>query len=143
MTVDEFREYLKIDKSSLDDELAAQSELFYAIGEMYVTAVSIRDELKETMATTDALLDQRVRKVAKDKVTEAQVKGQIQLEPEHTKAHNAYLEAKTEADILGALKDAFKERGYMLRDLCSLYVSGYYETKSYYQRRERLAAGRK
>ena len=42
----------------------------------------------------------------------------------------AFAEAKAFADKLGVLKDAMHQRGYMLRDMCQLYIANYYEEGS-------------
>jgi len=150
--IEEFRKYLLIDKLSLDDELAHQSELFFKVSEAYINAMDMRDNMKEGLATVDALLDGEIR-AKSEKITEAQVKSQIQVHVRHQNAFTAYLDAKTTADRLGALKEAFGQRAYMLKDLCALIVSRFYETNSvqgtnasdtiaYQQRRKRLAIAR-
>ena len=45
-------------------------------------------------------------------------------------AYQAYSEARLRAARLSALKEAFISRGYLIRDLCSLHVSNYFETSS-------------
>ncbi len=100
----------------------------------------------------DAGLDGRIREQFKA-TTEAQVKNKIQVDEQHATRFSLFLEAKFTADQLAALKDAFTQRGYMLRDLCQLYTTGYFEsnavrgdantdTVAYRQRRERVALAR-
>ena len=82
------------------------------------------------------------------------VKNHIQLSDKHKIANERYLDAKTAAGKISALKEAFTSRGHMIRDLCSLYVSSYFEQTSvqgssstdkiqYDKRREQLANARK
>lgn len=150
----EFRTYLSIDKNALDDEVIRHPSLLYEVSEAYVQAAAIRDELKEHIATIDAGLDATIRNaLTGGKFTEAGVKAEIQTDPKHTKAFKTYLEAKKQADLLLALKDAFQQRSYMLRDLVQLHVTGYFQDTSvktdartddyvYQQRRDRLARAR-
>ena len=154
--IDELRNYLEIDKHSLDDEIVKQPSLFFRVSEAFVEAVAERDACKEELASVDAELDGEVRhklEVAGDKITEAIVKNEIQTHKKHGPAFDTYILAKTKADMLLALKEAFQQRGYMLRDMCSLYVASYYEQSSvqgtsktdtavYNRQRERLAEGR-
>jgi hypothetical protein len=131
--IDEFREYLKVDKHHLDDELVQHSMLFFRVAESYVRAAAKRDELKEELALIDAELDGKMRKRAEDdgeKVTEAMIKGMIITHKDHIQASEAYQAAKTEADMLGALKESFQTRGYLLRDLCQLYTAQYFDANS-------------
>ena len=128
---DEFRQYLKIDKHALDQELEEQPMLLFQISEAYVQAAAERDMLKEQLATADAKLDNKIRMDYGDtKYTEAMVKNSIQTDKKHDAAMLKYLDAKKQADLLLALKEAFQSRGYMIRDLCSLYNANYFEEAS-------------
>lgn len=124
---------LAIDKSALDDEVIRQPSLFYDISEQLTDASAERDAAKEDLATIDAELDNKGRKklsTIHDKVTENMVKNFVQTSPEHEKAFDIFLAAKTKADKLSALKDAFQQRSYMLRDLVQLYSANYFEESS-------------
>jgi hypothetical protein len=131
--IDELKGYLKIDKNRLDEELEEQPMLLFKISEAYVQAAAERDMLKEALATTDAKLDRKARESlerSEEKVTEAMVKNWVQTDKEHATATRAYLDAKQQAELLVALRDAFQSRGYFLRDLATLYTANYYEQGS-------------
>ena len=157
MDLNKLKALLVIDKSSLDDEISRQPTLFYEVAEALVSAMAERDAAKEELATIDAELDGQVRAAlakSEDKVTEAMVKNAVQVHKRHEAAFDAYMALKTDADLLGAMKEAFGQRSYMLRDLCSLYVASYYEQTSvqgtnstdkaqYNAKREQLANARR
>jgi hypothetical protein len=129
----ELKQYLKINKHRLDEELEEQPMLLFQISEAFVQASAERDMLKEQLATIDATLDGKARtklERTQDKVTEAMVKNAVQTSADHEAASAAYLRAKNQADLLAALKEAFHSRGFMIRDLCSLYTANYYEQGS-------------
>ena len=129
----ELKQYLKINKHRLDEELEEQPMLLFQISEAFVQASAERDMLKEQLATIDATLDGKARAKLErtlDKVTEAMVKNAVQTSGDHEAASAAYLKAKNQADLLAALKEAFHSRGYMIRDLCTLYAANYYEQGS-------------
>jgi len=129
--VDELRSYLKIDKHALDQELEEQPMLLFQISEAFVQAAAERDMLKEQLATTDANLDHAAREDYGDqKYTEAMIKNEVQTNKKHDQGMLKFLKAKEQADLLFALKEAFQARGYMLRDLCSLYTANYFEESS-------------
>lgn len=150
MQIDELKKLLAIDKANLDDEVARQPMLFYEIAEKCEEASAQADTLKEHLASVDAGLDGEIRQdLDGEKYTEAMVKNQIILDKAHVEAYKQYLSAKTTAGKLTALKDAFKQRGYMLRDLASLYSASYFEQSSiqadrarYEDRRRILAEAR-
>lgn len=133
LSLSELQEQLAIDKSVLDDEVIRQPVLFYTISEQLTDAIAERDGAKEELASVDAGLDGQWRKkLAKvhTKVTETMVSNHVITSSEHEQAFDAYLKAKTTADKLLALKEAFQQRSYMLRDLVSLYSANYYEEAS-------------
>ncbi len=130
----ELHQQLAIDKSVLDDEVIRQPMLFYMVSEALTTALAERDAAKEELNAVDADLGFKWRKrLSKDKsvrITEALLKDHIQTSADHEKAFDTWLAAKTKADRLQALKDAFQQRSYMLRDLVALYSANYYEVTS-------------
>lgn len=149
--IEEFRDYLKIDKLALDEALTQQAELFYEVAEGYAIAVAVRDKCKEDAAIVDATLDADVRRrLESKKPTEAMIKSAIQTDPQHFKATKDYLDAKLEAEKWGALKEAFTQRASMLKELAHIYVTRYYDTDSvkdtpvtdrmvYHRQRQKLA----
>lgn len=133
MKLEQLKALLTIDKNSLDDEISKQPMLYYDIAEACVEASAERDARKEELATVDAELDGKVRMALakrEEKVTEAMVKNAVQTNQEHETAFEAFMKAKTSADLLVAMKDAFGQRGYMLRDLAQLYIASYFEQSS-------------
>lgn len=124
---------LSIDKLTLDDEVIRQPILFYEVSDQLTEAMAERDAAKEELAAVDAELGNKLRKklsVGQTRVTEGLISSHVLTSPDHERAFNAYLEAKKRSDKLEALKDAFKQRSFMLRDLVSLYSANYYETTS-------------
>ncbi len=131
--LDEFRGYLKIDRDALDEAIIMQSDLYYRVSRMFVLAVSKKDKLKEEIAIVDANLDMDLREEAAnkkkgEKVTEGAIRGQIAAHRAHIESIREYLDARREMEELQALKDAFSQRGYMLRELARLYIAGYYQS---------------
>lgn len=157
INIDEFRKYLQIDRSSLDDEVMRQASLLFTVSEAVVEATAKRDALKEHLATAEAKLDQEFRTRfadSGDKYTEGQIKSLILTEKSRCLTNKNFLTAKAEVDLLVALKESFHQRGYMIRDLVSLYNANYYQNDAvratskmgdavYDQRRARLAEGRR
>jgi hypothetical protein len=124
---------LAIDKGVLDDEVIRQPVLFYAISEQLTDASAERDAAKEELNSVDAdVADEGRRQLSKSgaRPTDKAVQNYVQLSAKHEAAFNTYLAAKLRADKLLALKDAFQQRSYMLRDLVSLYSANYYEASS-------------
>lgn len=152
INLNELKKTLSIDKYALDEELIRQPSLFFDVSEAYVEALALRDTKKEELATVDAELDAEVR-LGNEKITEAKVKSLVQAHPKHEEAFISFNEAKLQADRLGALKEAFSTRAYLLRDLVQLYTVGYFQDASvketqatgavvYSRQRERLAENR-
>lgn len=121
-------ELLKIDKNGLDEAIIEQPEAFYEISQAYVFSVSLRDKAAEELKQIDAQVDLEIReefeKLGK-KVTEKIVDSEVRSSDDHCKAYQHYLDCKSDAEKLLALKESFIQRSYMLRELCGLYISGY------------------
>lgn len=128
--LEELKSYLAIDKHSLDTEIERQPSLFFKVGEAYVKAAAHRDYCKEEIGRIDADLYGKYRKKFEktgQRVTEGQLANAITSDPDHQAAVDAHIKARTEADMLSGLKEAFNQRSYMLRDLVALHLSSYYE----------------
>lgn len=134
MNIDQLKALLAIDKSVLDDEVIRQPSLFFDVSEQLTTAIAERDAAKENLATVDAQLDAKWRaklnKVGAGRVTDKAIQSHVQTDKDHERAFDDFLVAKTAADTLSALKEAFQSRSYALRDLVSLYTANYYEVDS-------------
>lgn len=122
----ELKQHLRIDRNSLETELEAQADLFYEVCEHHARAISRRDELKTASEEQYALCADAIRR-GEDKVTEAHVKEQVSMDKDYLDACATFLEAKKLADLFAGLRDAFDQRGKMLRELAQLYLGGYYQ----------------
>src|SRR5215831_2966728 len=124
ISIDAFRAYLKIDKLALDDALQHQPSLLFKVSEAYEMALAERDALKDQLVTCEANLDVSFRKQlehSKVKYTEGSIKSLITIDKARLHNVTEYHQARRRTAQLAALKEAFKERGYMLREMCSLY----------------------
>lgn len=131
--IEELRGYLEIDKHNLDQEIKQQPSLFFKVSDAYVRAAARRDFLKEEIARTQSRLYSKYRRKFEKsgtKATEAQVNASVQTDDEYTAAVDKHIKARENADSFQALKEAFHQRSYMLRDLVALHVAGYYERAS-------------
>lgn len=124
---------LAIDKFEIDEEIVRHSQIHNEVGDEAAKAIANRDYLKDELARLDAALYLKY-KVKLDKaggrVTEASIQNSITLDKDRVALSGRYLKAKERADRYNALKDSFSQRGYMLRDLASLYVTKYYDADS-------------
>lgn len=149
--IEELKKSLPIDKFALDDELTQQPSLFQSVAEAYVEAAADRDRLKEELAVIDAQLDSEARFEQGDlKYTEQIIKNAVQTDIRHRGAFERYLKARIKAEELGALKESFAQRAYLIRDLIQLHITGYFHETSvkggedarYKDQRQRMARAR-
>lgn len=125
----EFRERLKIERDDLDTEVAQQPFLFMQIGEEYTMLVSQRDKMKEEVDNLYAFILMQVRsKKAEEKMTNADADARVSVDPSYQLKVREYHQLNGEVAKWGALREAFAQRGYMLRELCGLYASGYWSS---------------
>lgn len=129
-TLDEFRNYLEIDKDGLDEAIERQAALYFKVAEHGAYAQSRRDQAKADMDSMFATACDKARtRAAKSdtKITEAMVKESAETSELYKQAVRDYLEAKTDAELLQALERSFDQRGKMLRELAQLFISGYFQ----------------
>jgi len=129
MNLEEAKKSLIIDKFKLDVECQSQPDTFWKISEECSNAISIRDALKEEKDVVWAY-EFIKQKQSGEKVTDSMAKSLADTTKEYITAISEYLKAKEEADKWIAMKEAWQSRATMIRELCGLYVSGYFNEMS-------------
>jgi len=127
--VTELKNSLQIDRDDLDTCLVQQPGLFYHVAEQYSLAVSQRDEAKLALEEKTAELDKQVREAAvqaDEKLTEAGIQNRLRTMPKIKELQRDHLELRTQADSLLALKEAYMQRSYMLKELVALQLSQFH-----------------
>lgn len=127
--LDFYRDRLQIDRNALDDELAVQAQLFWEVSEKHVQCMTERDELKAEVGRFHSQLglNERVNLAeAGLKVTEVAIESRVLSNEDMIRVGNSYLSAKSESDTWFAMKEAFAQRSYVLKDMVSLYIAGYF-----------------
>lgn len=125
----ELEESLRIDEFALEEALRDQPEMFYRVSKAYALSISRRDAAKQALQDAEATADLDVRKDAQDedrKITEGEVKATVQTDGKVMRARDALTAQNEAVGKLGALKEAFQQRSYALKDLAGLYVANYY-----------------
>lgn len=120
---------LKIDPDDLDTCLVDQPGYFYHVAEQVAHANARRDTIKLELEEKTADLDKEVRKNAlnaEEKVTEGGIQNRLRTMPAIQTLQRKYLDAKTEADRWAALKEAYQQRSFMLRELVALQLANFH-----------------
>lgn len=128
-----YQQSLKIDKNNLDEMLIEQPQLFNDVSEQAALATSRADQAKDDLKRTEARLFMQTRRKFMDnneKATEAVINAAVTKHSKRKEAYTAWIEAQREASEWDALKGSFLQRSFVLRDLCGLYISGYYGESS-------------
>jgi hypothetical protein len=128
-TFPELEAGLKIDKHNLEYVCCEHPELFYEVAKQLTLLSSRRDEarqkLKEICASADAEI-RHTAAVAGEKIREGDIESQIELDPTVGAARTALFDLEKKVGQVEALMEAFKSRGYMIRDLVQLHLAHYY-----------------
>lgn len=152
----DFRALLKIDKHSLDKEIQTQPEIFYDVSEKLALAISRRDAAYEDKKQIENDLSDVMRAKltqAGGRVTNAAVETAVKTNKKFTAAVQRYLKLAKRAARWEALKEAFRQRSFMLGQLTALYEANYFTSNSavsnkfsdqkYEERKQKLARGRR
>lgn len=124
---------LRVDPNKIDRELIEHPELYFHVAEGAALANSRATAAKEMLSKCEARLYAEVvsiKEQAKERATEAAIRNEILLHPERQEAFDALQAATLEAAKWAALRESFSSRGYMLRDLCQLTLSGYLSSQT-------------
>lgn len=122
----EYRQYLSIDRTDLDACLMEQPETYEHVAQEVVRANASRDQLKLELEELQAQLDQDLRAEAAksdERITEAALQNKLRSLPKIQAAQRAYLAARETAEQWAALKEAFQQRSYMLKELVALFIA--------------------
>lgn len=123
-----FREGLVIDKDDLDECLIQQPELYYHVAEAHSLATAERDAIKLDLEIWEAEEGQKIRDRAaidEEKLTEGGLKEQLLLIPRIQQLRRKKLEQEGEISNWLALKEAFQQRSFMLRELVPIVLQRY------------------
>jgi len=118
-----------IDKDGLDECLVQQPVLYSKVSQEYAVAVSRRDEQKDRVKQVEAHLSLQFRQdtlVKGEKATEKTIEAMVLTSDERTRAVAKYNASTLELEMWQALKEAYQQRAYALKDLAGLYVAGYF-----------------
>jgi hypothetical protein len=129
LTIDHYRAQIKIDRNALDLCAEEQPELFLKVAEAQVFAVSRRDAAKDELLRTDARLGREARAAMVEKgvkPTEGGVADVVLGEKEHLELAAKVAALNKEVDEWSALRSALEHRKSMIRELATLFASGYY-----------------
>lgn len=127
--LDELEKGLKIDEHALDEALQQQPDLFYRVSKTLAMLTSRRDAMKQEKETVEAQADLTIRRKHardKDKATEGSIRAEIRLDREVIEVGNELLELANLVAQFAALKEAFQQRSYVLKDLVNLYTANYF-----------------
>lgn len=129
--IEYFRESLKINKHDLDTALIGQPGLYYEVCQQHLLATSRADELKDRLRQKEAEISLAIRaKEESKKLTETAIASMVLTDPERGKMQASVIQAAREVAEWSALRDAYSQRAYVLKDLAGLFVAGYFSTSS-------------
>lgn len=120
---------LQIDEYELNEAGKVQVDFFYRVSKRLALEISRRDSSKQNIKTVEAQVDAEIRRErAKngEKVTEKEVESLKLVNPDYLDAMDEHLEHSRQVNLLSALKEAFQQRSYVLKDMVQLYIANYY-----------------
>lgn len=123
---EDLRDQLSIDKDDLDSSLVQQPDLYYHVAECFSEAVANRDSAKLDLDQAMAGLDEQLRQEAaarEEKITETLLQRRITTNPRIQEIERNFLRLRAEVDKWQALKEAYQQRSFMLRELVQMLIA--------------------
>jgi len=124
--LEQFRALLAIDRDALDSCLVEQAELFFHVADAHARAVAVRDGAKLDIEQAEAAADVRLRAQAaarEEKLTEPAIMHKLRLDPKLVEMRNKLLECQQAVGQWAALKEAYLQRNYMLKEIVAMHLS--------------------
>ena len=121
---------LRIDKDALDDELVEQPQLFFEVAEQFALAASELASAKDAVKTIMARAYKSIRAKAEAKMSEGQTNAAVDANKRVRAARKTYHQAIFSEGRWGALKDAYGQRAWILKDLVQLHIRAYFSEDS-------------
>lgn len=117
-----FEAGLIINEYDLNNVVSKQPSESERVSDRYAFAKSIRDQKKDDLETIEAEV---LLKLKSDGVkgTAPEIAAQVQVDPRRKKAFKDYLDADRFANKLGGMVKSYESRGYMITEMCKLYLS--------------------
>lgn len=124
----ELEKLLGIDQNALELSLLVQPEAYYRVAKALVHETSRRDAAKQLLAETESRVDLEIRDAweSNERIREGEVESQKRLDKRVNTALLQLSKLTQSVNELTALKEAFQQRSYVLKDLCALYIANYY-----------------
>lgn len=122
----EARRHLVIDKDDLSECLIRQPESYYHVADAHAMMVAERDSAKLDLEEAEAAEAKKIRALAAandEKLTEAGLRQELTLSARLQGLNNKLLELSAEVNAWAAMRDAFQQRSYMLRELVGMYLT--------------------
>lgn len=130
ISVAELEQLLRIDEHKLEVCCRDQPVLFYQVSTALTRAQSVRDQATQDLKDVEARADAEIRAEqipeGEKKPTETAIGGRVRMHSSVIRAREALREASDAYGSLSALKEAFGQRSYMLRELVALWLANYY-----------------
>lgn len=119
---------LVIDEGKIDDELRQQAELYRKVSRQHVYAVAEAATAKGNLKDVEAALmtSVRLREKTKDRLGSCSDKVMTSVVQTHSKrkaAFEKWIEAEREANDWQSLVKSFEQKGYSMKEFCSLVVA--------------------
>lgn len=120
---------MRIDKTDLDTMLIEQPQLYYDVAYDLAWHISFRDGMKQELDELEAKLDAKFRHdaaVAEERITETEIKRNIATDSDVQEMRRKLWKQNQVVGRWDALKQAYTQRSYVLKDLVALYIAQYY-----------------
>lgn len=128
-TFERLEQRIRIDRDHLERACVEQPDLLYDVAAGVSFRRSQRDELKKALEEYEATQYVHIRRQAanaEERMTEGEVRARMVSDVDHRRI-TADLGRVNEALLKWeALKEAYLQRSYMLKELVSLYLARYY-----------------
>jgi hypothetical protein len=126
--IQHYRAQLRTNRLRLDEDLEVQAEMQEQISSRVSRMNTKVLEAKEQLALVEARLTQDLGE--EQKLTVAELAAKVRRHRDRIEAFRAWMDAREEHEEWQGLLDAWKSKGFAMKDLGGLYASQYFAVNS-------------
>lgn len=124
---------LIINEDDIDGTVRSQPSKYYEAGELHAESVAMRDTVKNQIQTTRSELYIEIRETIESggkKITEANLAAMVDTDKGMLDLSSILVQANLLVGKVSALKDAFSQRSFAIRDIVALTIHNFMATNT-------------
>lgn len=136
--IQRYIEGTRINKEDLDNEIMSMGQFVYEVGYLASLTAADKQSADHNVKYMYAKLDTDIRRQLQEqgiKMTEGKIDAEIKIDPSYLDAQRQAVEAGLLHDEAVSLREAYRQKGYLLKEMADMVIQGFTTATSYVDKR--------